>query len=529
MAVVLHGHLPFVRHPEHERFFEEDWLFEAAAECYLPMLDTFERLVADGVAFRVSLGLSPTLLSMLSDPLLMGRCWEHLERSCRLAGSELQRTILDPELSRLARMYAARFARARRQFDDLGGDLIGAFVRLVDSGHLELLTCAATHAFLPLVQRHPRVVDAQLRQACATHRRLLGRRPAGIWLPECGTYAGLDERLAAAGLAYTIVDTHGLLWAQPKPLWGVYAPVLQPAGVAAFGRDRASAQQVWSAESGYPADPEYRDFYRDIGFDLDLDYLGEHVQPTGARKATGFKYHRITGPTTHKGRYRPERARARALAHARHFVDQRLESLAAAGAEMNGLEPILVAPYDAELFGHWWAEGPWFLEAVLRELARRPEVARADSPGRYLARQSALQVACPAASSWGQGGYGQVWLNERTDWIYNHLDRACGQMVALAGARPAADGLFERGLNQAARELMLAQASDWAFLVHTQTAPDYAWRRTAEHLANFQRLATDLEANRPDPDLISRLEQRNNLFPDMDYRIFRSDYRDSAV
>ncbi len=522
LALVLHGHLPFVRHPEHERFLEEDWLFEAITECYLPLLDAFERLVDRGVRFRLTMCLSPTLLSMLHDELLGRRYVLHLERLVDLAEREVHRTVLDSQMNRLARMYADGFRRARSLFcERFGGDLIGAFARLADEGVLELITCAATHAYLPLLQFRPEAVAAQIRTAVRLHRRLLGRRPRGIWLPECGFYEGLDRVLDDCGLGYFFVDTHGLLHAVPRPRFGVFAPVVCPGGPAAFGRDLASSRQVWSSVEGYPGDPEYREFYRDIGHDLDLDYIGPFVQPTGLRKDTGIKYHRITGPVQDKKLYRPERAARRVAEHAAHFVSERVRQIEVLAKAMEGREPIVVAPYDAELFGHWWYEGPRFLEHVLRDLACRSGGPRTDTPGAFLDRQSSLQLARPSPSSWGRGGHSQIWLDESNDWIYNHMDHASGEMIALAASEPDAGGIKRRALDQAARELMLAQASDWAFLIKTQTAVQYAVRRTHEHLANFNILTSGIRKGRVDVKLLQSLEQRHNLFPEMDYRCYR--------
>jgi len=138
--------------------------------------------------------------------------------------------------------------------------------------------------------------------------------------------------------------------------------------VAAFGRDPDSSKQVWSADEGYPGDFWYRDFYRDIGFDLDYDYVRPYLPPTGQRIHTGLKYHRITGKTDQKEPYDPERARSRVQEHADHFVETRLGQVAWLARQMER-PPIVVCPYDAELFGHWWFEGPWWLEMVFRRLA----------------------------------------------------------------------------------------------------------------------------------------------------------------
>lgn len=521
LCLHLHAHLPFVRHPQHDRFLEEDWFYEAVGECYLPLLEVLERLAEDGVAYELSLSLSPTLLAMLDDELLRRRTEVHLQRTLELAERELLRTRLDGRRNRLLRLYRDRYRRLLRRFcDHHRRDLIGAFGRLEAAGHLAIATSAATHAYLPLLQHRPRLVAAQLQVALAEHQRLLGRAPRGIWLPECGYHAGLDRSLAECGLEYCFLEAHGVLRARPRPALGVFAPIRCPAGPVAFGRDLSSAQLVWSARSGYPGDPEYREFYNDIGHELDLEVVRDHVQPDGRRKDTGIKLHRITGGSGPKGLYRPERAAARAVAHAHHFAG-RLRRQAAAAAAISGAGgALLVAPFDAELFGHWWFEGPGFIEALLLELARRPQQLRTVLPDR-LAGAGGWPTAEPAASSWGRGGYSQVWLDSSNDWLYNHLDRAATDMLALAQAHPNARGWRRRALDQMARQLLLAQASDWPFILSTGTAVGYALRRVVGHLERVQRLALMVRSGRPDRNGLERLADRDRLFPELDYRIYR--------
>jgi 1,4-alpha-glucan branching enzyme len=528
IALVLHAHLPFVRHPEHERFLEEDWLYEAISECYLPLLDVFFGLVEDQVPFQLTLVLTPTLLAMLSDSLLIQRTIGHFDRLLELAEREVLRTSTDERFHPLALFYRDHFQRYRALFHDtFQCDIVRAFRMLAATRQVELITSAATHAFLPLHARQPAVVRAQIRTAVAEHQRLLGEPPAGIWLPECGYYEGLEEILADCGLSYFFCDAHGILFGNPRPQFGVYAPIFCPNGVAAFGRDLTTSRQVWSSMEGYPGDPEYREFYRDIGFDLDLDYIRPYIEPTGKRKTTGFKYYRITGRTEDKLPYRPAEARQRAQVHAAHFLSERVKQFSTLTKELSALTPLVVAPYDAELFGHWWFEGPLFLDALFRSAAATPGV-QFSTPSRYRARHATLQIVQPALSSWGQHGYSRVWLNQTNDWIYPHLHWAAAEMIALANDFPNATGIIRRALNQAGRELMLAQSSDWAFIINMGTMVDYAVRRTKEHLLAFRRLRDELRAKTVDRAYLQELEARHNLFPDFDYRSYR-DKKSSAT
>ena len=260
LAIVLHAHLPYVHHPEHETFLEEDWLFEGVAETYIPLLMAFNRLRRDEVPFRIAMSLTPTLLEMLANPLLTDRCVRYLAQRAELADREQRNGRRTDEHRRVAEHYRWHFSTAREFLEKhCRGNLVNAFRDLQDAGHLEVLACAATHGFLPLMLT-PNAVRAQVAVGVSTVERHLGRRPRGIWLPECAYKPGLDEVLADEGIAYFILDAHGILNGFPVPPSGMHAPVRCPSGVAAFGRDLESSKQVWSSEEGYPGDGVYREF-----------------------------------------------------------------------------------------------------------------------------------------------------------------------------------------------------------------------------------------------------------------------------
>jgi 1,4-alpha-glucan branching enzyme len=522
LALVLHAHLPFVRHPEDATVMEERWLYEAITGTYLPLLQVFEGLVADGVPYRCTVSLSAPLITMLTDDLLKLRYAEHLDGLIELAGRELERTRPEPHYHRLARLYADRFHSLRHTWRSHAGNLVQAFRRLQDGGCLEVITSTATHAFFPALDRHWPALRAQVRVAADLYERHFDRRPAGMWLGECGYVPGVDELLREAGVRYFFVDTHGLLLADRRPVHGVHAPLFCPSGVAAFARDAESSEQVWSAQEGYPGDPHYRDFYRDIGFDLPLDYIGPYVHPEGHRLYTGFKYHAITHAALHdKWVYDPEIARRRAGEHAAHFRTSRQRQAERLGAGMDR-PPVIVSPYDAELFGHWWFEGPIFLGDLLRQLHWDQSAMETITPGDYLARHPTNQRATPSVSSWGRGGYSAYWLNETNAWTYRHLHAAAERMTELAQRFPSARGEVARGLNQAARELLLAQSSDWAFIMSTGTTVPYATRRFNQHIVNFTRLYEALRAEHLDEAWLAEIEARHNVFPHVDYRLFAS-------
>ncbi|MDE1171180.1 MAG: DUF1957 domain-containing protein [Verrucomicrobium sp.] len=275
----------------------------------------------------------------------------------------------------------------------------------------------------------------------------------------------------------------------------------------------------WSADEGYPGDGAYREFYRDIGFDLEYDYIRPYILSTGQRKFTGLKYHRITGRNVEKEPYRPQAATAKAAEHAGNFLFNRQKQVEHLRGVMDR-PPIIVSPYDAELYGHWWFEGPQFLNYFLRKTAYDQNTFKTITPSEYLTRYPTQQVSTPSASSWGAKGYWEVWLEGSNAWIYPHLHQAAARMTALARRFRDCYGQTDRAMKQAARELLLAQSSDWAFIMKTGTMVPYAVKRTKDHLLRFNRLAEQIEQNRIDNDFLGNCEWRDNIFPNINWRYY---------
>jgi len=519
LALVLHGHLPFVRHPEHEDFLEEDWLYEAITETYIPLIWVFEKLCDEGVDFRVTMTLSPTLISMLTDPLLQDRYIKHINRLVELSYREIERTRWQGQFNNLALMYNSEFQRARDTFGRYNRNLITAFKNFQDAGKLEIITCGATHGYFPLMDVCRESVRAQVKVAVAHYESVFGRKPRGIWLPECGYQPGHDEIFKEAGLKYFFTDSHGILHGTPRPKYGVFAPVYcKGSQVACFSRDLESSKQVWSSIEGYPGDYNYREFYRDIGFDLEYDYIRPYIHPDGVRINTGMKYYRITGSGNHKEPYVPEWAKDKAAEHAGNFLFNRQRQV----EHLNDFlqkKPILVSPYDAELFGHWWYEGPEWLDFLIRKTVFDQDEIRLTTAPEYLAENPRNQVTTPSMSSWGWKGYSEMWLQGSNDWAYRHLHEASCRMTELARSYRDSSGIQRRALNQSLRELLLAQSSDWGFIMGTGTHTSYAVKRTKDHLLRFNRLYDDIKSNSLDESWLGDIEYKDNIFPQIDYRV----------
>ncbi len=537
-ALILHAHLPFVRHPEHEHFLEEGWFFEAVTESYIPLLRMMRRLADDSVPFKLTMSLTPTLCAMLQDELLRERYVRHLDLLIDLAANEQKRNRKDPQLRQLADFYFDLFSENRRLFvDEWKCDLLSVFRQLRETGALEIIASAATHGLLPILQQQaPQAARAQVLIGRDVYADLFGAEPSGFWLPECAYAPGLEAILQEANIRWFVLDAHGLLFGTPRPRRSIYAPCYTPSGPVAFARDRDSSRQVWSAHEGYPGDPAYREFYRDIGFDLSMDHLGPISR--GSRKFSGVKYHRITGTGDQKQLYDRAAAENAAAKHASHFLEQRRQQAREIG-EL-GFDPIIVAPFDAELFGHWWFEGPSFLEQFIRQAANERDF-RLTTPSEFLAGHPTQQIVEPAASTWGENGHLAVWLDPSNAWIYPHLHAALQKMIGLAqsasavveqprklsglpGQRLASQAtaleFTDRVLKQLARELLLAQASDWAFLMKTGTAREYATKRTTDHLARFDRLYDQFVTNGVDEEFVRDCEWRDNLFPNLNWQYY---------
>ncbi|HFD12615.1 MAG TPA: DUF1957 domain-containing protein [Crenotrichaceae bacterium] len=522
LGIILHAHLPFVRHPEHPGFYEENWLFEAISECYIPLLNALDRLHQDKIDYRLTLSISPTLMSMLRDELLLSRYIKHLKKLLDLTEKEINRTRKHSDYQKLARLYRRHFSNTLDCFQNrYHSDLLNAFDQHYRTGHLELITCAATHGFLPLLNTCESAVRNQISVGIKSFEHHFGRAPKGFWLPECAYYPGLENVLDDYGIQYFFTDTHGILHASQHPEYGVHAPLDCGNGVHVFARNPEASKQVWSADDGYPGDFDYREFYSDIGFDpeLEIEYLAPYILDSEIRIHTGIKYHRITGGNAPKQIYQPRQALYKARLHAVDFIDKCQQQIDKVSVNRDR-PPIIVAPYDAELFGHWWFEGPHWLEQVMRLANNKNNAIQLVSCTDYLARYSDNQVATPSASTWGDQGYYNYWINETNDWIYPHLQHANVKIERLASdfAHVAEHSLEERALNQAVRSLLLAQASDWPFIMKSGTTIEYAKKRITDQLARFNYLHDTILNNVIDEHYLNGLEQMDNIFPNINFR-----------
>jgi 1,4-alpha-glucan branching enzyme len=543
VLLVLHTHLPWVLGHGHWPHGEA-WLYEAATECYLPILRLLDRLEEEGRTGALTIGLTPVLAEMLATSRFREGFLAYVTDQSHRAESDRQAFSREENIhaARLASAWSDFYGRAKTDFvQAYDEDLIGAFRRLQDRNRIEIIASAATHGYLPLLGRDESI-GAQLAVGIAGYRHRFGRKPRGMWLPECAyrpgsswsrsvgparewERPGLEEFLARQGLRYFFVDTPLVAGGAPIGTYedrmeerrldaaspGTGLSPNEPYAVAASGRrkvavlarDPRTSVQVWSADYGYPGDGAYLEFHRKRGRD-------------------GLRYWRVTDrrlPLDAKVPYDPAAAAERAEAHADHFVSLVLETLQAHRAK-TGRRGVVVAPFDTELFGHWWFEGPRWLEAVLRKLEGKVSAVTASD---YLAANPPRSTIRLPEGSWGQGGHHWVWLNDDTRWIWEHVYRAEDAFLdALQGFRGRSGAVTQRLLKQLGRELLLLEASDWPFLVTTWAARDYAERRMKEHVGAFERLRTMLEPTKDraltaeEESWLASIEARDSLFPDLD-------------
>ena len=552
-VLALHSHLPYVLN--HGRWpHGSDWICEAALDTYLPLLRELESLERDGVAAPITVGITPVLANQLRSPDFGAEFEAYVAQrltTCAEAPASLAETG-DEHLLPLVGFWERRITGLRDLFRQLEGDIAGAFGRLEERGRVELISCGATHGFLPLLSRDESI-RLQLKLGRAEHRRIFGRDPGGLWLPECayrprgpwapvpeapgrGTRAGIEEHVSEAGYRYFFVDSHlaaaGSGFGLSASDWGEWRPELEaalahrgpgpadldgdtagrpntpyeayrvagewgPTGVGALIRDPVASRQVWSRQQGYPGDEWYLEFHK-------------------IRWPGGLKYWRVSAPGSDlsaKQPYDPERARERAVLHARHFASL-LAGIAGAQQETPHAQVIAV-PFDTELFGHWWFEGADFLGQVYRALREVPSI-RPRTAGEHLAHTPEVRGVHLTQGSWGANGDFSMWLNEKTRWTWPRLWNIEHDFWAKAPGAMQVEAL-RPVLAQAAREMLLAMGSDWQFIMSTGAVTDYAVSRFTEHCADAEFLLAALE---PDAAHLgaaqaraAELWRRDHVFP----------------
>ncbi len=531
-ALVLHSHLPYVL--AHGRWpHGTDWLSEAAVETYLPLLRVMNELISEGIHPKLTIDLSPVLCEQLADNTFKDELVQYLNQKIRAAQHDSEEFYKYGQHHMLtnSHFWEKFYGLTLEHFNNIGQDILFEFRRLQNDGYIEIITCGATHGYFPLLSRDESL-QAQTKAAVKNYEKHFGRKPRGIWLPECAyrprykwsppvpidgrqdayERKGVDEFLTENGLDFFIIDSVLLKGGKSigvyidrfealKRLWGqfekeykpreeemdktpreVYLVSSSPEGkkpTAVFTRDPETGLLVWSGEHGYPGDGHYLDFHK-------------------KRFPGGLRYWAVTSAKSDladKVEYHRESAMGRVPENADHFSGK-VEDILAGYHNAAGQAGILVAPYDAELFGHWWFEGPEFLKRVLRNVCQSANT-ELTFLAEHLDRCQPTKVISIQEGSWGEGNHHYIWLNQDNEWTWKRIYESEAKMCELARSwqdnPEKRDHELEELLKQLARELMLMSGSDWQFLISTWAARDYAELRLSSHYADFKRLTSMVE------------------------------------
>ncbi|MCL2442256.1 MAG: DUF1957 domain-containing protein [Treponema sp.] len=537
ISFVLEAHLPFVKEYRKEddlsQAGEEGRFFEYISETLLPILEVMYRLETDHVPFRLALAISPVLCHMLNDEHLQKKYLAYVDKQIEFGRQELERTSLldnsaeSRELNKLALKYYNNILDRRITYTErYEQNLLKAFDFYRRKGKIEILASCATHSFLPFLSHSAESLQAQMEIPISDYRRNFNS-PQGFWLPCLGWTPALEPYLRAYNYTYTIVESHGLLFGSPAPDKGCFFPVRTPNGTYILARDLNAVREIEKITE----DESYRSNDQDVGYELPYETVSQFLNTEGGRCKTGYKYwtrpnDNVLKNKVHSGNgqsviYDPQTASDKIDKYTRVFLENTIARLEEASKNMNEV-PISLYANNADYFGRFWFEGPQFLEKLFRMASGYRDV-KFVCPSEYIFRQnlSSLQVVSPEFSSSGINGYAETWLDVSNDWIYRHLYRAMERMTELAERFPDDTGLKERALNQAAREILLAQSSDWPALLFKQDSTEYARNNAENALRNFTTIYEALGSNYISTEWLTNLERRHNIFPNINYRVFR--------
>lgn len=484
-GLLLHGHIPWCKKSGTWPAGEE-WFMEAMNETYIPMLNILRELKENGIKTSITINITPILAEQLADNYMKDRFSEYMEDKISRCRSDIKRFENHFERKRIAEFHLKNFEHVLDTFyHNYYRDILGSFKWLQDEGMVELITCGATHGFLPLLESDSGLFS-QIQTAVDTHKRYFRQEPKGIWLPECAyrpkkykngnIRESIDYWLNNSSIEYFFVDSHGILNAEiikQKNDVGLntnFGYVLET-GVSVFGRNQNTSRQVWDAKIGYPGDAYYREFHRK-----------DHE--------SGLYYWRITGKQTQKEEkqlYDIEKAKERVETHANHFISIISEELHQF-SEHYTMKGIIISPFDFELYGHWWQEGINWLKRVI-ELAQTSNEIEMVTISEYLSKhKDQFSDIKMRESSWGEGGDFRVWKNPEHEWIWSYINSSIKDFEKVLELNPNPKEWEIRILNQIARELLLMEGSDWPFLLYTKQAKEYANQRFHNHHQRFNKL-----------------------------------------
>lgn len=495
LCIILHAHLPYVRNPLLTLPLEEIWLYQNIAECYIPLLQMCQRLIKKNIIPSVALSISPTLLTMLQQPYYHRRYqkWAHT----LLDAISLLRKKNTKACEALD-FYNSFITHSLSFFEEINGNCADAFGELFSNNSIELLTTAGTHPFFPLYRTYPSFLNLQVSSGIHTFAKQFMKLPRGFWLPELGYHPGIDKLLYQNAVGYTIVNDASVLFTRNIPKTGNFFPLKTHTGLVLFPRDAVLSMKIWSSHQGYPGNPDYREFHRDAVYEL------PELSPNNEQRLLGLKIYAISGGN-HKEYYDYQKARVMVRQHVDDFIDAILKR-AQEVERIIKRKPVFVLPFDAELFGHWWFEGPLFLEMLLETIASRDDI-MCVMPQQLL--DCDIETFEPVESSWGRGNDFSTWYNPKVRHTVVKLEELLYKFDKALYSN-------DEALQQCARELMLASSSDWQFMISTGSYADYARERFEEHSAAAQTILDMIEKKITNNSYINKRFETYPVFEHID-------------
>lgn len=520
LALVIEASQGFIRNTEKGESFtaENNVLFTAITETYIPLLNMFDRLEKENITFKLGLVLSPALCFLLDDAQVQKQYIDHLENLEALGKSEVKR-CRGTECAKTAEETLAFIEKTKNDFTEVyGQNLLAAFKKYSDKGFIELIPTCATNAYLPHYEDFTEAVNAQIETGIYSHRHFFGDTGEGFWLPYQGWFKSLEWSLRSYGANYTVVDARSILFAKDCPETGIFAPLRTRTSLVVLGLDPDCPSEL-IGDDGFAQNEIYRSQRHDIGFELKQEQMSAFFQKNDARIETGFKYWSNESDEKDFIPYDREEASKQTIDDAISFYESKLEKLEAASEHMKGENVNLICSIPAEVLGQKWHEGIQWLENVIRCTASKQGfdfiLCR-----ELTEKQFSLPKVSPYPCSTNGLGYGEDLLDNSNRWMIRYVRKATERMIDLTERFPAEDSLKERLLNMAAKQILLAQTGDWPKMLHEGIISDFVKNQFKDEILSFTKVFDALASNTVSTEWLTACERKNPLFPWLNYRVF---------
>ncbi len=501
IILTLHAHLPYIRIPDKKFPLQELWLYQSITECYIPLIHIFKELIDEGIDFKVTLSLSPTLLSMLWDDYYKNKYKDYLNSLLILATKFSPNSEENFEHS--ISTFRKKIQKISDFYENINGDIINELKKLYKDDRINLITTSATHAILPLFRFSDYFVRQQIETGIHEFGKSFGDKPSGFWLPEMAYFANIDYILKDYNLNYTFLDAHSVYLTKDDISYGNFYPSITENGVTIFPREMALSNVIWSSKIGYPGDYRYREFHYDYTYSLP----GSELSKLGIDKIPfGLKVYRITGEDKPKEFYNYDNAMAAIEEHSDDFINKIEDRTDEIGSRINKI-PVFTLPFDAELFGHWWHEGPEFLKKIIEKISTSNEIELASPTDPNI--NSEPEAITPAETSWGNEGFFKTWVHPESSWVYPVLADLQSRLIAIQK-----NDSNKKAIEQASREILLASSSDWTFFIANGNSKDYGLMRLKDHIDSAKKIILSIESGNIDEKFILKRESQYPIFND---------------